>query len=529
MTSSTEVSYLFAMLRRRARVLLLGLSLGILVAVLLGTSADRYQAQAQLLIGAPSTSNADANSLERNLTSQLSVLRSRETARAVTERLAGELTTQEVLSATTIEPVAGADVVLIQTTAARPAQAEAIAGAYASVYIKTSAERARARVAPELRRLDVQLTLLDGQIATTNESIARAVAPFLQRTGPGASIPDPRTVAPEAAARQQLLLNEYDRLLQQRQDIEQAQQLRNASSVLQEAVADEEPLGPDRRRQLGVILIAGFVSVAVALAIDTLSGRAVSELDVEQALGARIAATFRRDRRLRGSPAAVLDPRRAPAEGERLLGLRAERQLTDPGPTVIVVAGAARGCGTTTVAMSLARHFATSGRTTILVDAVGGPGSLTAVLCLADHGGASVAADGSADVASALVTVLDDLHVLPNGAYGDGLSRTVTGVAIDELEAIAEVVVFDAGTVFESSLSVSSRAQMQVIAVDGEHTKIRRLEELGLILADFRGTVLPVLTHPSRRRRPDRGGSAAALPGGAVELAPRPSRVRQRS
>lgn len=512
MTDSMEVSYLLAMLRRRIRVLVLGVLLGVLLALLLGSVASRYQAQAQLLIGAPATGGSDANSLERNLNSQLSVLRSRETARAVSERVDGRLGTQEVVQATEISEVAGADVVLIQTTASGPALAAAVADAYVDVYLETSAERAQARIAPELQRLDQRLAQIDREIALTNQQLAAAVAPFLRRTGPGAAIPDPRTVAPDAAARQQLLLSEYDRLLSQRQDIEQQQQLRSASSVLQEAVADERPLGPDRRRQVAVVLIAGLVSIAVALAVDALSGRAVTDHEVERALGARIAARFRRDRRLQRSPLGLLD--RPATEDERLLWLRAERLLPAQGTALIVVTGAVQGSGSTTVALSLANQFELSGHRAILVDAAAGPSSLTTQLGATDDGGLPTLLQDATAVEQALSPLEGNLQLLGRGRSNDRVSRAALVAAVAALSHRADVIVIDAEPTLGPAVSVAPQAHAIVLVVDGARAKATQLEELGLVLADFRGKLLPVLTHPSKRRgavpgRSRRPGAAA--------------------
>lgn len=511
MSASAEVPYLFAMLRRRLRVLVLGLLLGVLFALLVGAGADRYQAQAQLLIGAPATGSSDANSLERNLNSQLSVLRSRETAAAVSELLGERVTTAEVVESTTISAVPGADVVLIQTVTGSPAQAQAIADAYVEVYLATSAERAQARIAPELERLNTRLAELDTAVAETNQQLAAAVAPFLRRTGPSAPVPDPRTVAPEAAARQQLLLNEYDRLLAQRQTLQQEQQLRTLSSVLQEAVADEEPVGPDRRQQVAIVLGAALASVAVALAIDALSGRAVSEQEVEAALGAPIAARLPSERRLRSSPLRVQDRDRVAREEERLLWLRVERLLPSVGPALVVVTGASSASGATTVALVLAQQLRLSGRSAVLVDTVGGPGSLTDELDRRDEGGIPALVQRPPSVDSAVSQPAGDVPVLTYGPSTDPLSREDLDRAVEILHAHSEVVVVDTDPALGGAFRLAQRADAVVLAVNVDRAKAKRLEELGLVMSDFRDRLLPVLTHPSRSGR---GASRRSAPGG---------------
>ena len=512
MTASMEVPYLLLMLRRRLWVLVLGLLLGVLLAVLVGLGQERYQSQAQLLIGSPASGNSDANSLERNVISQLSVLRSSATASAVSKSLDRQVSPEEVAQSTTISEVAGSDVVVIETITSDARRSQAIADGYVDVYLKRSAAQVQSRIAPEVERIDARLTALNQEISQVNEQLAAAVRPFV-RVGGTTAIPDPRTVAPEAAARQELLLNEYDRLLGQRQQLEQEQRLQTISTVLQEAVADSVPLGPDRRRQVGIVLIAAMLSVAVAVAIDAISGRTVGNQEVEQALGARIAARSRSERRLRRTPARLLSPGRDATEDERLLRLKAERLCPVDGRGLIVVTGAAPGSGATTTALSLALQFASSGRNTVVIDALGGPASLTAAL--GERGtwrNLPVAAD-PASLASALVPVTPQLLLLADAEGGAGHARGALNDVLAALPEQTEIVVLDMEASSGLSMAVAGRAHAVVLTVDAFHSKARHLEELGVVLSDLADRLLPVLTHPTRRRsRASAGDRPAALP-----------------
>ena len=502
MSGGTEVPVLLSMLRRRAKVLVLGLLAGALLALLAGSGQERYRGQASLLIAAPGTGSSDANSLERNLTSQISVLRGRETAGAVAELVGGATTTQDVLSATTIDAVAGSDVVQIQTIAQSPTQAEKVAQGYVDVYLESSAARSRARVAPELKRLDTRLTAINVGVAATNQQLQAALRPFILRFGtPGASIPDPRSVAPEAAAQQQLLLNEYDRLLGQRQQLEQEQQLQSRSIVLQDATAEGEPVGPDRRQQLFIMLVAGFVSIGVALIIDAASGRAVSEQELERALGTPIAARIGADRRLRRTPLLLHQQGWQATEDERILWLRAERLCPRGATALIVVTGASTSTGATTVAQMLALQFAESGHATVLVDAVGGRGSLTEELGAEVDGGLpSLIADRTASY-EPLTHVRDNLDVLGSGPDLAPPSRAALSRAVEALSTRADIVVIDAPAALGPAVGVVQDAHAVVLAVDARQAKIRQMEKLGLVLLDLRERLLPVLTHPRASRR----------------------------
>lgn len=491
MTNSMDGSQLLSMLRRRRRALIVGLLLGILAALALESGQERYRAQAQLLIGGPDSNNTDANSLERNLNSQLSVLRSTGTARAVAEALGGSTGTEEVLAATTITELPGSDVVQIETLAERPAVAQAIADGYVEVYLAASAERSQAQIGPEIQRLDERLADIDRQVTATNEELADAVAPFLNST---TGIPDPRTVAPEAAARQQLLLNEYDRVLGQRQELQQQLQLQSRSTVLQPAVADEEPIGPDRRRQLLIVLAVGLSCLGAALALDGLTGRTISDDEVEEALDTRIAATIPAPRRFRGDSLAIDDPHRRVGEDERLLWLKTERLCPADGTALVLVTGAAPRSGVTTLAASLASQFAGSGHRTVLIDAVGGPRSVTQIM-LGDRPG------GSLDSDTVPHPYLPRLEIVGHGEDGQFASGAALRATVAAVSPEADVLIVDTEAGLGSALLLARQAHVVVVAVDAKRSKVKQLEALGLVLADVRDRLLPVLTHPGRRKR----------------------------
>ena len=506
MTGSTEVPYLLAMLRRRLPLLVGGLVLGLLLALLLGLGSKRYQAEAQLLVGPPASGSSDADSVARNVTSQMTVLRSPDTARAVADRLGGGTTADQVSDATTIDEVAGSDIVLVQADAASSQQAVAIANTYLAVYLESSEERAQALLAPDITRLDDQLRDLDTQIAETNELLADAVAPYLRRNPPVA-VPDPRVVAPEAAARQTLLLNEYSGVLSQRQALEQQQQQRVESSVLQEAVADDAPVPTDRRRQVAAVLACVLLSVAAALVLEALSGRAATEQEVERALGARIAARFGR-RRL---PIPFTARGQSDGEDERLLWLRTETFLPLEGASLVIVTGAAAAAGTTTVALSLARQFQSFGRSVVLVDTVGGPGSLSA-----DLGDSRTGIPGLLRhplLVDEAVSVPDHgVRVLGRGAETGNVTREALSTAVATLHEHYQVVVVDTAPSLGSAVSLVWQADALVLAVDATRTGTKRLEELGLVLSGLQERLLPVLTRPSHRPRLRGAGRSSAEP-----------------
>lgn len=511
MRRGSEVSILLAMLRRRRWVIAGALLVGLVVALLLGVSTSRYRAEAQLLIGGPGTGSTDAQSLERNLNSQLSVLRSRATAGDVASRLAGDVTAAEVQRATTITQVAGSDVVQVESVAGDPVTAAAIADAYVQVYLANSRTRSQERIAPELERLTARLADLRAQITETNEELARAVAPYL--ADPRGSVPDPRSVAPQAAAQQQLLLNEYDRVLGQREELQSQEQLLTVSSVLQEAAVDDEPLGPDRQRQVSLVVLAGLAGVALALLLEVRSGRPVDPAEVEEALGVPLAGRFEADPRLRRSPVDLLDLERLPSEDQRTLWLKVDRLSPRSGPALLVVTGVAPRAGTTTLALMLAEQLARSGRRTVLVDAVGGSGSVSEQLGLGGPG--LVEARDRSGLDRAVGPASGRLDVVRHGDASRRVDRDGLEAAVRGLSPSYEAVVVDAEPGLAGAAGVAQDAHAVVLVVDQRHADVETLQEWGLALAHLRDRLLPVLDSPVSRR----GRSAPSVPEGRPEPA----------
>ena len=510
MSDSLEISFFLNALRRRLRLVVLCVLLGVLVALVTGLGPRSYRASAQLLVVPPSGGGAEASG-ERYVTSQVSVLQSRETARRVAQRMGGVQTPEDVQEVTRIAPVAGSDVIAIEAVTDDVNRSLAIADAYTRAYSESTDQRARASVAPELRRLDERLADLRRRIDVTNRQLAQAVAPFLRRqnrTNPP-PVPDPRTVAPAAAASQQLLLNEYDRLLAQRQTLEQQQQAQGRSVVLQPAVADDAPIGPDRRRQLAIVAVAFLVGAAAAVARAAFSRRVVSDAEAEQALGRPLAAHLPAERRLRRTPLGVEHPKRGSTSEERMLWLKVERLFGLGMPGVAVALGAAAGSGTTTVALALARQFARAGRDVVLVDAVGGPGSLTASYGAQDAPGLTGLLDGSAGPGVLTPTQTPGLQLLPRGQDVGGLDEREFRAVVTALSARHDVVILDTQPASVAAIKFASSVEAAVLAVPAGRLELDEVREVGLLLSGVSDRLLPVLTHARARR-------GRAAPGRAV-------------
>lgn len=94
------------------------------------------------------------------------------------------------------------------------------------------------------------------------------------------------------------------------------------------------------------------------------------------------------------------------------------------------------------------------------------------------------------------------LHLLPHGSHGRPLSGTELRHSMKAMAASADVLVIDTVAGLGSALALQHDAHVVAVAVDARRSKVKQLEELGLVLADVRDRLLPVLTQPTAHARP---------------------------
>src|SRR5262245_61341441 len=112
------------------------MGLGLLPAFLGGSSAPQYQATAVLLVSPPAQGpTGQANTSDRYVANQLSVLRDTGLSERVASSIGGDLSTTYVKNAIGITQRAGTDLVEVTATASSPELAQNIADRYVTAYI----------------------------------------------------------------------------------------------------------------------------------------------------------------------------------------------------------------------------------------------------------------------------------------------------------------------------------------------------------------------------------------------------------
>jgi uncharacterized protein involved in exopolysaccharide biosynthesis/Mrp family chromosome partitioning ATPase len=535
-----ELSYLFAAVRRRwwlvALLSVLGLAGGYLAS---GTSVVAYQATAVLDIQPPQNSFGSTvfiSDPDRYVIGQLSVLRSSTLAERVATQFPGQTVTS-MTNAVTVTHEPKSSLVTIGVTLADPKQAEAIANSYADTYITDLKKRAAEQQGPAVQAFDTRLAAIKTNVIEierkreTNRQIVNQANLILAA---------PTGVAPATIteARQRLdtamdsnsqiegdlqsLRVEQSQVLQNKSSLEQAAIVKVVTEVVQPAVVPSLPI-PGKAKILPIAGLLGgaMLGLALAMLMARLSGKAVDEQDVADALGQGIVGRLGRSTDLAGLSLPnllAMVPTEAAQVADQLC-VRAEARSTDGTSLTVLVTGSARPAGTSTLAVALASRFARTGLSVVLLD--GDPststiskqfgaseqGGIPALLARAGDNLAAARKRGSGLIENAFAvytpTAVKGVEVLGfgPGAGRTALRRTDVSTVLQEAMQHAHVVVIDGGALLDSASTVQL-AQMVDVVVLAVPMKHQHLDELAVI-ADQLGaqrlkSVLPVVTSPAR-------------------------------
>jgi uncharacterized protein involved in exopolysaccharide biosynthesis len=535
-----ELSYLFAAVRRRwwlvALLSVLGLAGGYLAS---GTHVVAYRATAVLDIQPPQNSFGSTvfiSDPDRYVIGQLSVLRSSTLAERVATQFPGQTVTS-MTNAVTVTHEPKSSLVAIGVTLTDPKQAEAIANSYAETYITDLKKRAAEQQGPAVQAFDSRLAAIKTNVVEierkreTNRQIVNQANLIL-------AAPTGLAPATITEARQRLdtamdsnsqiegdlqsLRVEQSQVLQNKSQLEQAAIVKVATEVVQPAVVPSLPI-PGKAKILPVAGLLGgaMIGLALAMLMARLSGKAVDEQDLADALGQGIVGRLGRSADLAGLSLPNLMAM-VPTDVARVadqLCVRAEARSTEGTSLTVLVTGSARAAGTSTLAVALASRFARTGLSVVLADADQSGAAITRQFGASEQGGipallaragdnlAAVRKRGSGVVENAFaiytptsVTGIDVLGLGPN-AGRTTLRRTDVTAVLQAAMQHAHVVVIDGGALLDSASTVQL-AQMVDAVVLAVPMKHQHLDELAVI-ADQLGaqrlkSVLPVVTSPAR-------------------------------
>jgi uncharacterized protein involved in exopolysaccharide biosynthesis/Mrp family chromosome partitioning ATPase len=534
-----ELSYLFAAIRRRWWLIVLLPALGLVGGYFAsGTKTVVYEAKAGLLIQPPQNALGGTVFIadpDRYVIGQLSVLNSSALAERVASQFPG-YTALSISTATVITHEPKTEIVTIAVTLTDPKQAEAIANAFANTYIEDLKRRASEQQGPAVRAFETKLATIKTAVVDI-EKKKEVNRQIINQANLVLAAPTGIAPATISEARQRLdsaidatgqlegdlqsLRAEQSQVLQNKSQLEQAANVKVASEVVQQAVIPTAPV-PGKAKILPIAGFAGGVMLGLALAmlLARISGKAVDEQDIADALGQPVVGRLGRSSELSGLPLPTL-LERLPKEVAQLadqLCVRAEARSTDGKSLTVLVTGSARPSGTSTLAVALAARFARTGLSVVLVDGDQTTASITRQFGATDKGGIpallarssdslSKARRGTGTVDESFApytsTTVNGVEILGLGANAGrtALRRTDVGSILNGAMQHAHVVVIDGGALLDAATTVQFAQQVDVVVLTVP-LRDQHLDKLA-VLADQLGpqrlkSVLPVVTSPSR-------------------------------
>lgn len=535
-----ELSYLIAAIRRRwwlvGVLALVGLLAGLLAK---GPTKTVYEAKAVLNIQPPQNALGGTVFLsdpDRYVIGQLSVLQSSGLAERVASQFPGQ-STQTIAEAVVVTHEPRTDIVTVGVTLADPKAAEAIANAYVDTYIVDLKKRAAEQQAPAVAEFAKQLTSvraeivgiqkkreLNAQVINTSNLVLAAPTGVAQATINEArqKLDGALDANGQLDGDLQSLRVEQAQLLQNKSQLEQSANVKVASEVVQPAVVPTLPVaGKSKVVPLAGLVGGGLLGLALAMALARLSGKAVDEQDIGDALGQSVVGRIGRSTAQNATLPALLES--VPIDMAQMadqLCVRAEARSSGGQSLTVLVAGSARPAATSTMAVALASRFAHSGLSVVLLDADQTSATITHEFHADQQGGIAAllarssdgtvrprprSASGKESFEAFTETSVPGVDVLGLGPIGtrSAIRRTDVAEILSGAMARGHVVVIDGGALLEAATTVQFAQLVDAVVL----TVPMRNQHLGglEVIADQLGaqrmkSVLPVITSPTRSK-----------------------------
>lgn len=529
-----ELSFVIAALKRRIWIVLIFLQLGALPFILganPASEATAFQSEALIEVLPPAGARTSAAQPDRYVLTQMEVLRSRELASEVADRLGSEDGPAPIRRNTTIEQITDTDAVSVQVRLGDPVEAQRVAQMIATVYVEGLTEADEATRVPDIDRIASELATARTQLQEVNQRLVDVMAPFLNAAREvGGTIPQANIVAPNETAEQGFLTAEIQRLEQQRSVLVNQQSSIN-TNIVQNATLPENPV----QEAAGIFNIAfligmSLMGVTVALVWARLSPKLLDEVHATEVLGIPVVSKIKRSGALKRDPLVAFN--RLPQDlisSIDQIAVQAEALADIDRPLTIAVVGSQRGAGTTTTAVALAARFAAAEYSVLVVDADRRDPWISEVFASSDHGGLP-ALIGHSPVGVDKIfsrTSEPDVRVLGLGGNGAALRRESVPTLVERTREAANVIIFDGGPLLDaaSTVELTNVVDAVVLAVPLSAARVDDLTIVTRQLNNVAGRVLPVLTGPSggsAGRQPvssNLGADSRALAGGLVSAA----------
>ena len=515
-----ELSFITSALRRYYWVVIIFTVLGALPGLLRPTPSSEVYASDAVLLVAPSTEargQGSSGDPDRYIVGQVSVLASEALAERVAAQVSGALDDEEytadgVREAASFAHQPGSDIVTITVTTPRPDVSQTIGNAYVDQYFEALRAQIDEAQEPEIKTLTDQMTALRGQLADVDGQLAAVMQPYLP-TGPvsegdsAAPIPTAEQIAPELVSERSILLTQLESTAATLSQLETSARLRVGSEVVQRAtLPDEAAPKPTNRLLIAGAVGGAFMGVLAAVVLARLSPRVLDDSQATDILGQPIVGVLPASRTLVRDRRSMVE--HVPANVVPFVNALCVHAEVDhgTGSLAVTVVGTRGGAGATTLAGCIANRFAQTGSSVLLVDADPQHQELTKLFPVV-RGVDIDETGGIAGLIDARKLPPDLVHVtlaanLSICRAGDDTLRRPQHMTelFGALAAIADVVVYDAGSLMASASTVQlARLSDSVVVAIPRRQTIRGLNAVVRTLR--RRDFLPVWTPVPKRRR----------------------------
>lgn len=359
---------------------------------------------------------------------------------------------QQLLEQVSVEPVSQSNILAVTAEADTAAEAATLSNTFARAGVDSRDEALNERIDEKVRQLRRSLGALPRGSAEAREQAALLVDLQVRDKDPSLQVVTP-AIPPETFARPRVAL-----------------------------ILIAAALG-------GLVL-----GVAIAVALRLFDPRLRREEQLRSLLDLPVLARVPDERAMGKRPMPPQTLSAQSVEAYRTLRATLAARAPGDGPVSILITGASPGEGKTTTAISLASSFALAGSRVILIEAdLRRPAIARTLEVEVEKGVVSVLTE-NCEIEEALVPapiVVSGLGLLLSDYSGPGnagelFALPIAEKLIDDAKQLADVVIVDSPPLTEviDALPLAQRSDMVVIVSRLGQSDLRRIKELGELLAD---------------------------------------------
>jgi capsular exopolysaccharide synthesis family protein len=427
-----------------------------------------YHAQATVQVNSivnplNSSKSGPSNATAPDMPTEAAIAKSNDVATAVQKQLNLTMTPQQLAKGVTVTVGRSGFIMTIGYTAKSPAQAAAVAQAFATNYITQRRQTVTADIAPAVASYQ-------GLV----KSITNGLGKLRQQLGSASSPAEQHILAAEidTASRQLAAYQAQIASLQSAAATDAA----SVANITQAATAPTAPAGPSLPIAIAIGLVVGAIlGAALAIILGLRANRVGGRDELAIHLGAPVMAVIPKvdgwDKADDAELVTRLDPGAPASEAYRTLATNVRFYRSQQPLRVLVVTSALPSEGKSATAANLAVVLAETGLRTVLVDADLRRPRASRFLGVAEHAGLHEALEGSRDLVDVIqATDIENLWIVGSGTVPRDPVSLLAGPnaagVFDGLRRVADVVICDAPPILPvADASVLAEASDAVLFV----------------------------------------------------------------